>query len=101
MVKRLQLQLLLEAVLKTSNVYFQPPATMAINYPCIVYTRSSKDTVFANNFLYANRTKYQVTIIDRDPDSVIPERMYELPMCIFDRYYTSDNLNHSVFNIYY
>ena len=36
---RLELQDLLETVLGSQYVYFQPPATLRMRYPCIVYAR--------------------------------------------------------------
>ena len=98
--KRLELQSILEIVLNSRNVYFQPPETIKLNYPCIIYNRSTDDTKFANNKKYLNKSRYQATVIDSNPDSVIPDRLSELQYCIFDRQYTANNLNHFVYNIY-
>lgn len=98
---RLNLQSILETVLGSKNVYFQPPPGYEIKYPCIVYGRTSGLTQFANNKPYINRKRYQVTVIDRNPDSAIPDKVASLPTCIFDRAYPKDNLNHSVYNLYY
>ena len=98
---RIQLQSLLETLLESRNVYFQPPPSVKIKYPCIVYSLSDIDTKFADNNPYSNSRRYQLTAIDPNPDSTIPDKLALLPMCIFDRSYTADNLNHYVFNIYY
>ena len=84
-----------------ANVYYQPPETVKLKYPCIIYARSSVKTKFADDNPYNHQTEYQVTVIDRDPDSLIPGKIAELPMCSFGRHYTSDNLNHDVYNLYY
>lgn len=84
-----------------ANVYFQPPSTVKMNYPCIVYSRNRVDANHANNKLYNHTKSYAVTVIDPDPDSEIPEKLLSLPYCRFDRHFTADNLNHDVFNIYY
>lgn len=42
-----------------------------------------------------------VTVIDRDPDSVFAEKIAELPLCADNRFYTADNLNHFVYNLYF
>lgn len=84
-----------------SRVYFQPPATVKMRYPCIVYQRSIISTRHANDKLYNHTTGWMVTVIDPNPDSLIPERVLNLPTSRFDRHYTADNLNHDVFNIYY
>lgn len=96
---RLQLQSLLEELV--GNVYFQPPANVQMNYPCIVYKRDNARTRFAGNSPYRYTKRYQVTVIDQDPDSAIPDKVASLPMCIFDRHYAVKNLNHDVFSIYF
>ena len=98
---RLNLQSLLEEILETKYVYFQPPETIKMHYPCIIYKRSSGGTRFADDKPYKHKMQYQLIIVDKDPDSLIPAKIAELPMCIFDRHYTADNLNHDVYNIYY
>lgn len=83
------------------QVYFQPPATYRMKYPCIRYKLDDTDTTYANNNPYVHQKRYEVVVIDPDPDSKIPDKIAYLPLCIFDRSYTSDNLNHFVFKIYY
>jgi hypothetical protein len=102
MAPRLQLQALLNEILGPSGVaYFQPPANVRMTYPCIVYQRDDANTKFADNKPYGYTKRYQVTVIDRDPDSPIPDKVAELPMCLFDRAFVADNLNHDVFNLYF
>ena len=101
MAPRLQLQSLLEEILETGNVYFQPPNKLALSYPCIVYKRDQMDAEYADNTLYRNHTRYQVTVIDPDPDGAVRAKIAALPLCAFNRFYTSDNLNHDVFNLFF
>ena len=101
MASRLKLQTILEEILGTENVYFQPPSTVKMQYPCIVYQRQWGLTQFADNRPYIITKKYQVTVIDRDPDSTIPDQVAALPLCTYDRDYTADNLNHFVYNLYF
>ena len=96
---RLGLQDLLETLV--NNVYFQPPESLKLSYPCIVYSRSDMDTKFADDIPYAHSKQYQLIVIDKDPDSSIPGKVALLPMCTFDRHYTANNLNHDIFDIYY
>lgn len=87
---------------KESRVYFQPPSTIKMKYPCICYKRNKTNEIFANDELYKMKKSYTVTVIDADPDSLIPDKIItSLAMCRFDRHYTSDNLNHDVFNVYF
>jgi hypothetical protein len=101
MAPRTQLQSLLETLLGTRNVYFQPPANITMKYPCIVYTRDAAETEFANNNPYKYTKKYQVTVIDQNPDSGIPDKVAALPLCAHNRFFTADNLNHDVFTLYF
>lgn len=101
MAQRLELQNLFKNLLGSSNVYFQPPPTLKLEYPCIVYKRDSIKTAFADNAPYKHTKRYQVTVIDRNPDSDIPDKVAALPMCVFDRPYTADNLNHDVYTLFF
>lgn len=101
MAQRSELQSLLESILDSEHVYFQPPTNVALIYPCIIYKRDLTQTDFADNGPYKRMKRYQVTVIDRDPDSAIPEKVADLPLCIFIRFYTVDNLNHDVFNLFF
>lgn len=96
---RLELHAILKAI--TPTVYFQPPNGMQMTYPCIVYKRDFASTEFADNNPYRNTKRYQVTVIDRDADSAIPDKVAKLPMCTYNRFFTADNLNHDVFNIFF
>lgn len=98
---REELQDLLEALLGSGEVYFQPPPTVQMVYPCIVYGRTNAKTEFANNNPYLYEKQYLITVIDKNPDSLIPDKVALLPKCLFDRHYTADNLNHDVFNMYF
>jgi len=96
---RLELQTLLETI--TSNVYFQPPNGLSMEYPCIVYKRDNMDVDFANDSPYRLTTRYLVTVIDQSPDSTIVPLVASLPMCLYNRGYAARNLNHDVFNLYF
>lgn len=99
--RRIQLHKMLVDILGSENVYFQPPATIKMKYPCIVYNLADIDSRFADNIPYFHKRRYSVTIIDRDPDSVIRDKMTYLEKCSFERGFTADNLYHYVFNITY
>lgn len=106
MVQRLKLHDILVEIInspnpKESRVYFQPPASISLRYPCIIYARSAKDEKFANNNLYFGKDKYSITVIDANPDSTIPDQISNLPLTKFVRHFTVDNLNHDVYNTYF
>jgi len=97
MPSRLELQTLLEELLGSRNVYFQPPESVKMNYPAIVYGLEDIKNTFANDRVYLSKRKYLITVIDEDPDSPIVGRVASLPSCRFNRHFESDNLNHDVF----
>lgn len=70
-------------------------------YPAIVYERDFLDTQHADNAPYRQKKRYQVTIIDRDPDSPYPDKVAELPLCTFVRHFKADNLNHDIYSLYF
>jgi len=72
-----------------------------MSYPCIVYKRDYAATDHADNAPYKRAKRYMVTVIDHNPDSLIPDKVAELPTCAFDRFYTADKLNHDVFKIFF
>jgi len=101
MERRLELQKLLTDILGSRNVYFQPPETIRMSYPCIVYALDDIDINYADNTSYTRIKRYKITLIDKDPDSTFVDSLLsELPTS-FNRFYTADNLNHWVFLLYF
>lgn len=98
---RVELDEIFRQILGTRNVYFQPPESVKLKYPCIIYERTDADTKFANNFPYHYTQAYEVLVIDPNPDSELPSKIAALPMSRYARHFTSDSLNHDVFIIYY
>lgn len=96
---RLELQSLLEEL--AEHVYFQPPTNFQVEYPCVAYQQDSARSEFADDAPYRYEKRYAVTIIDRDPDSPIPDKVAALPMCTFNRFFIADNLNHHVFTLFF
>lgn len=101
MATHLELQAKLEELLGMNHVYYNPPETLKIEYPAIVYSKSRIETRKANNSTYSKFTRYDITVIDRRPDNPVINKLLELPYCSYDRPYRSDNLNHDVLSIYY
>ena len=97
--QRLELHQILSTF--TPNVYFQPPTNVRLIYPCIIYKRDFAATKFADDKPYNNTLRYMVTVIDRDPDSEIPAQLAALPLSLFNRFYTADDLNHDVYSVYF
>lgn len=100
--RRLELHEKLCDILGSRNVYFQPPESVKLKYPCIIYALSDIYVKHANNHIYGHKNRYTLTVVDRDPDSTIHEDiLYSFKYCSFDRPFTRDNLNHKVLTLYY
>lgn len=85
---------------KPNKCAFSPPPSIHLEYPCIIYNKVNGYTAFADNNPYIVRERYNITLIDEDPDSEYVTKIEYLPMCKFDRAYCADGLNHFVFSIY-
>lgn len=99
--KRLDLDNVLRNLIGNGNVYFQPPPSLKMHFPCIVYERVRINTEFADNKPYHLQKIYQVTYINTDPDSDLPMQIASLPCCVFEREYTSENKYYNVFRLAY
>lgn len=98
---RLDLQTFLETLLSSRNVYFQPPESLKLNYPCIVYKLETIQNTHADNKVYLQGIAYQIMYITKNPDDVMIKTISQLDRCSFDRFYTADNLNHYVYTLFY
>ena len=101
MADRLDLQGLLEELLESRNVYYQPPESVKMQYPAIRYSKKNIQSAYANNSKYLMRDCYELIVISRKPDDPVIKRLLALPYCSYDRQYIADNLYHDVLTIYY
>lgn len=102
MSNRLDLQRDLEMVLGSRNVYYQPPESIKLGYPCILYSLGGDDVKYADNRRYNSHKLYTLTVIDKNPDSTIGETlMNSFQYCRFNRSYPANGLNHFVYELYY
>ena len=97
---REELQTFLENIMGSRRVYFQPPETLKINYPCIIYEIERVRNQYANNDIYLQDYFYKLILVDSNPDSEYFKKLCKTPECRFVNYYVSENLNHFVFQIY-
>lgn len=98
---RTEFNSLLKDILGSKYVYFQPPSTVKMTYPCIVYERSNIEGTHANNAVYKNDFGYTVTVIYTNPDSDLPIKVANIPTARHSSHFVSDNLYHDVYKIYY
>lgn len=98
--RRLELDARLRRILGSNNVYFEPPASLKMKYPCIRYSRSRIDTVNADNTTYLANRRYDIIAIYQDPDSDLADQILfnnEDLKFSNERRYVADGLHHDVF----
>lgn len=84
------------------NVYYQPPASVRMSYPCIRFKLEGTDIEYASNKPYRTMKKYQIVYItNKANDDMITLLPENLRYCTFEHPYSSDNLYHYVFKTYY
>lgn len=100
---RLELHEKLCTLLGSRQVYYQPPETIKMKYPAIVYDLYRVNQRFADNKNYRLMPAYSVTIIDKSTDLDWINEMLETfsKYCSLERTYTADNLVHYSFILYY
>lgn len=101
MTSRLDLHRELVGLLGSNQVYFQPPESIRMTYPAIVYKLSNVDIKYADDCKYKRMKRYDITLIDKNPDTKYVDDILDLPYCKFDRYFIYDNLNHYMFTLFY
>lgn len=98
---RLELQSKLEELLGARHVYWEPPETLKMEYPAIVYSRTKIRIDKADNVNYRSINKYEIIVISRKPDSPVIEKILNLFYSSHDNHYVSENLHHDVFTLYF
>lgn len=101
MADRLELHSVLQELLGSSNVYYQPPESIKMQYDAIRYSKKSIDSKYANDRKYSMIDCYEIIVISRLPDNPVIKKLLSLPYCSYDRPYVADNLHHDVLTIYW
>lgn len=98
---RLELHETLCTILGSRNVYFQPPTSIQMKYPCLVYELDYIDVPKADDKGYLKNRRYAIKYISRNPENTIVDALLELPYCSFDRRFIADNLYHDCLDLYF
>lgn len=98
---RLEIQSIFENMLGSRNVYYQPPASIKINYPAIIYSLESMTNDHASNGVYLTKKAYKVIYVDSNPDNETISVLNNVIHSTFNSHYVSDNLNHYAYTIYF
>ena len=89
-------------LLGSSEVYFQPPETIRMKYPAIIYDMYRVNQRFADDSNYRIMPAFSVTIIDKTTELDWIDRMFEMfpKYCSLERTYVADNLVHYSFILF-
>ncbi len=98
---RLELHEVLCNLLGNRHVYYQPPESVKLEYPAIVYHRETIDSDFADNSRYTKTNNYAITLITRTPDSPVIDAILDLPLTSHTRHFATEGLYHDIFTIYF
>ena len=98
---RAELDRILRTTLGSTNVYFDPPESFKLKYPCIVYGLSAHKERWGDNIPYTKMKRYNMTYITRDADDPMIETLEDLEYCHLNRPYTADGLFHYAYDIYF
>lgn len=79
------------------HVYYQPPESVKMSYPCFVYKLNTVNQTYGSDKPYLYCNEYLVTYITRDPEPVMVEMVKPLPQVRYDRHFTANNLHHYAF----
>ena len=102
MASRLKLQEELEEMLKSDNVYYQPPESLKLRFPCIVYKKLRGYTRYANDMPYTFQQPYELTYIHSDPDSpIVDELAMKYQTIRHINAFVSGNRYHDVYELRY
>ena len=101
MANRLGLQQELEELLGSRQVYFQPPESIRMQYPAIVYDLDIITSNYANDGTYQMYDRYSIMLITRNPDDETIHKLGHLPKTRFERQFIADNLHHYVYKCYH
>lgn len=83
------------------NCYFIVPSGVKMQYPCIKVSISGDQARYADNKKYMSKLRWTLTVIYREAFCSITTVLDELKYCRFEHPYFADNLNHSVYTLYF
>lgn len=98
---RTSLQTCLESLLGAKHVYFQPPESIKLEYPAIVYSLEGISINKADDSSYKSMKRYNLIYISKAPDESLCDKFLAMPYCSFDRRYVADNLYHDSYTLYF
>lgn len=84
------------------NVYYQPPESIKLTYPCIVYSEETPYVEPADNIKYKVNRRWQIMVITKDPENTLGWTIFNsLSHCTIGRIFNSNNLHHVSLSLYF
>lgn len=99
--QQVKLKQFLKSVIGSATLYIQPPSTIKMTYPCLICKLDAMDKKYADNKTYRKTNRYSLMYITKDSNDPNIDNIGILPMCRFDRAYTSNNLYHNSYELYF
>lgn len=96
---RIELDAILRSTLGSDHVYFDPPESFKLKFPCIVYHDSGRIVWKADNGNYIKFKRYMLNYMTKDADDPMVDTIEELQYCTMATPYTSDNVFYYPYNI--
>lgn len=92
----------LKEIYPNISIYFQPPASIKMSYPCIIYNLDNINMTRADNKIYTAQYRYALTYVSNKPDDTDYQKLFDTFEYVnLERYYRADNLNHYLITILY
>ena len=98
---RVKLHHMLEDILGSKNVYYDPPESFKLKYPCIVYYLDGFNDLPADNQTYIRMRRYNMTYITTDSEDPIAEKLADIRYCTLSRPFAVSDLFHFAYVLYY
>lgn len=81
--------------LGSSNVYYNPPETIQMKFPAIVYSLDFIEQIHADNKKYIDWTTYKVIVVSKKPDDPVIKKILNWEMTRFSTSYTRNGFYHT------
>lgn len=81
------------------NLYFRPPSSLMITYPCVIYDLKVVDVRHSDNQVYSDGERYEVSYITSTQDDRNWTRLRDIPGSRWIRNFNKENLYHHIFEI--
>lgn len=96
---RIELDAILRSTLGSDHVYYDPPESFKLKFPCIVYNDTGRSVMRADNGVYIKFRRYMLNYITKNADDPMVDTIEELQYCRLRTPYTADNLFHHPYDI--